>query len=138
MEDGGVCGIFCSHRYPHTSHHARNYLPRGLKGADLVVYTTLHSFGIQVDVLPVMIEDEYDSDDSDDTDGSEGRRFCRSKGKSSVHTKYRGKVHIGAQLWPHQCARNDCEDPVSTVSGIESDLAQDEAKRNLHQIKMLY
>jgi len=115
MEEGGVCGIFCSHTYPHTSNHARQYLPRGLKGADLVVYTALHSFGFQVDVLPVMIEDK---DEGDDSDNSEDEEYHRRRGRSFIHRKFSGRVHVGAELWPHQCVQNDCEGPVSTVSAI--------------------
>lgn len=117
MEEGGVCGIFCSHTYPHTSNHARQYLPRGLKGADLVVYTALHSFRFQVDVLPVMIEDE---DEGDDSDNSEDEEYHRRRGRSFIHRKFSGRVHVGAELWPHQCVQNDCEDPVSTVSAIRA------------------
>lgn len=73
---GGVLGAFCSHAYPHASEDASVLLPRGLKGADLVLYSVLHSLGVQVDVLPVMIghgyfdikKDWWDSDGYSDTD----------------------------------------------------------------------
>jgi hypothetical protein len=125
MAEGGILGIFCSHAYPHTSNHAREFFPRGLKGADLVVYTALHSFGIQVDVQPVMIEG--------------GVQDCRRReGRTSIRRKFYGKVHVGAEMWPHQCAQNFCEEPVSRVSAIEVLLTRDETTRKLHQIKMLY
>jgi hypothetical protein len=134
MAKGGILGIFCSHAYPHTSNHAREYFPRGLKGADLVVYTALHSFGIQVDVLPVMIvesgviEDEYIED----------QKCRRREGRASIRRKFWGKAHVGTEMRPHQCAQNYEEEPVSRVSAIEVLLTRDEATRKLHQIKMLY
>jgi hypothetical protein len=150
MAEGGILGIFCSHGYPHTSNHAREFFPRGLKGADLVVYTALHSFGIQVDVLPVMIEGgvieyEYESDDSDDNedesddnDDREDQDHRRREGRTSKCTRIYGKVHVGTEMRPHQCAQNYCEDPISRVSAIGVLLTRDEAMRKLHQIKMLY
>ncbi|OKO99838.1 hypothetical protein PENSUB_8055 [Penicillium subrubescens] len=76
MKTGGVLGAFCSHAYPHASEDASALLPRGLKGADLVLYSVLHSLGIEVDVLPVMIghgyldieDDWWDSDEYTETD----------------------------------------------------------------------
>ncbi|KAJ5595152.1 uncharacterized protein N7459_001360 [Penicillium hispanicum] len=56
---GGVLGIYCSHAYPHSSSQASALLPRGLKGADLALYSTLKSLGIELDVLPILCaEDE--------------------------------------------------------------------------------
>lgn len=120
MEDGGICGIFCSHAYPHTSDDAREYLPRGLKGTDMAVYTVLRSFGIQVDVLPVMI-------DNDDR-GRQAYRRQKGKTRGFVRKKFSGQAHVGAELWPYRRALNDYGDPVSTVSAIEVFfLAKDEA-----------
>ncbi|KAI9926316.1 hypothetical protein MW887_004080 [Aspergillus wentii] len=57
MKEGGVLGFYCSHAYPHTSEVAELQLPRGLKGADLVLYSVLKSLGIEVNVLPVLEND---------------------------------------------------------------------------------
>jgi AAA ATPase containing von Willebrand factor type A (vWA) domain len=53
-------------------------LPRALKGADLVLYSVFKSLGIQIDVVPVIMEDDYKGDDyeedeyeGDDSDQSE-------------------------------------------------------------------
>ncbi|KAF9887164.1 hypothetical protein FE257_010418 [Aspergillus nanangensis] len=54
MSQGGVLGVYCSHAYPHASEIANMQLPRGLKGADLVLYTVLQSLGIEVDIRPVL------------------------------------------------------------------------------------
>jgi hypothetical protein len=110
------------------------YLPQSLKGADLVVYTALNSFGIQVDVLSVMIEDQHESDDSDD---SEDQGCRHRKGRSFIHKKFQ---------WKGACRGRVVVSPVfpkllrgSSFNGsaIEVLFAQNEAKRKLHQIKML-
>lgn len=62
-----------------------------------------------------MIEDE---DEGDDSDNSEDEEYHRRRGRSFIHRKFSGRVHVGAELWPHQCVQNDCEDPVSTISAI--------------------
>ncbi|KAL2830432.1 hypothetical protein BJY01DRAFT_260876 [Aspergillus pseudoustus] len=54
MKDGGVLGFFCSHAYAHSSELAQNYLPRGLKGADLVLYSVFRSLGAEVSVVPII------------------------------------------------------------------------------------
>jgi hypothetical protein len=51
---GGILGVNCSHAYPHASSQARELLPRGLKGADLAVYSLFKSLGIDAHVLPVL------------------------------------------------------------------------------------
>jgi hypothetical protein len=51
---GGIVGVHCSHAYPHASSQAQELLPRGLKGADLAVYSVFKSFGIDAHVLPVL------------------------------------------------------------------------------------
>ncbi|KAF3392552.1 hypothetical protein F1880_008831 [Penicillium rolfsii] len=54
MKEGGILGVNCSHAYPHASSQARELLPRGLKGADLAVYSVFKSLGIDTHVLPVL------------------------------------------------------------------------------------
>ncbi|KAL2865967.1 2OG-Fe(II) oxygenase [Aspergillus lucknowensis] len=54
MKEGGVLGFFCSHAYAHSSKLAHAQLPRGLKGADLVLYSVLKSLGVDVDILPIL------------------------------------------------------------------------------------
>lgn len=58
---GGILGVHCSHAYPHASSQAQELLPRGLKGADLAVYSVLMSLGIDAHVLPVLSQkhDDY-------------------------------------------------------------------------------
>lgn len=51
---GGILGVHCSHAYPHASSQARELLPRGLKGADLAVYSVFKSLGIDSHVVPVL------------------------------------------------------------------------------------
>ncbi len=51
---GGILGVHCSHAYPHTSSKAQELLPKGLKGADLAVYSVFKSLGIDARVLPVL------------------------------------------------------------------------------------
>lgn len=41
-------------------------LPRALKGADLVLYSVFKSLGIQINVVPVIMEDDYKEEDYDD------------------------------------------------------------------------
>lgn len=38
-------------------------LPRALKGADLVLYSVFKSLGIYINVVPVIMEDDYKGDD---------------------------------------------------------------------------
>ena len=68
---GGAFGFYCSHAYPHTSDEASMLLPRALKGADLVLYSVFKSLGIQIDVVPVIIEDDYQGDDDEEDDYEE-------------------------------------------------------------------
>lgn len=51
-------------------------LPRALKGADLVLYSVFKSLGLQIDVVPVIMEDDckedyYEEDEEDDSGPSE-------------------------------------------------------------------
>ena len=52
-------------------------LPRALKGADLVLYSVFKSLGIQINVVPVVMEDDYkaeyeeDEEEEDDSEQSE-------------------------------------------------------------------
>lgn len=104
---GGVLGAFCSHAYPHASSDASALLPRGLKGADLVLYSVLHALGVEVDVLPVMIgcgnkdinriemdsSDYYESDrhiSTDEDDYSDGKHRW---GYESDHNLNSGEDH---------------------------------------------
>ena len=71
---GGVLGSFCSDAYPHTSSDVSVLLPGGLKGADLVLYSVLHSLRVEVEVLSVVIGHGYNDIESDywrDTEDSE-------------------------------------------------------------------
>jgi hypothetical protein len=58
---GGILGIHCSHAYPHASFNAQELLPKGLKGADLAVYSVFRSLGIEAHVLPLLRQkhDDY-------------------------------------------------------------------------------
>lgn len=47
-------GFFCSHSYPHSSTAAVSGLPRGLKGADMSIFSVLQSLGLMVKVLPIL------------------------------------------------------------------------------------
>ena len=60
---GGTLGFFCSHAYTHASDEAPMLLPRALKGPDLVLYSVFQYFGIQIDVLLVIFENNYGSYD---------------------------------------------------------------------------
>lgn len=62
---GGILGVNCSHAYPHASSQAQGLLPKGLKGADLAVYSVFKSLGIDVHVLPVLRQKHDDSLESD-------------------------------------------------------------------------
>lgn len=57
---GGILGVHCAHAYPHASSQAQELLPKGLKGADLAVYSVFQSLGVDVHVLPVLKEKECD------------------------------------------------------------------------------
>ncbi|KAJ5717430.1 hypothetical protein N7488_003076 [Penicillium malachiteum] len=65
LNQGGNLGIFCSHSYPRTAGNARQLLPHGLKGVDLLIYAALNSFGLKVEVLPVIVKDRYHDWDGD-------------------------------------------------------------------------
>lgn len=126
----GFAEYFALLRTPIHQNMPEQYLPQSLKGADLVVYTALNSFGIQVDVLSVMIEDQHESDDSDD---SEDQGCRHRKGRSFIHRNVSGKVHVGAELWSHRCSQNYCEDPVST--GVQLRFSLLRMKQNASSIK---
>lgn len=71
---GGVLGSFCSDAYPHASFDVSVLLPGGLKGADLVLYSVLHSLRVEVEVLPVVMGHGYNDIESNywcDTEDSE-------------------------------------------------------------------
>ncbi|KAJ5579842.1 uncharacterized protein N7459_005827 [Penicillium hispanicum] len=104
----GVLGFFCSHAYPHTSDDASQFLPHGLKGADLALYAVLRSFRIQVEVLPVLISDDEKLEDSDLSYGSSD---------SDDYYKYKevGKTLVGTSLQSFFCANNWADEPVSEV-----------------------
>lgn len=51
---GGAMGFFCSHSYPHSDTAAASGLPRGLKGADMSLFSVLQSLGLMVKVLPIL------------------------------------------------------------------------------------
>ena len=56
-------------------------LPRALKGADLVLYSVFKSLGIQIHVVPVIMEDDYkgDEDEGDDSEQSEKEQVASEK-----------------------------------------------------------
>ncbi|KAI9776050.1 MAG: hypothetical protein M1839_000653 [Geoglossum umbratile] len=66
MKDGGVIGIYCSHKYAHTTSDAGLRLPFALKGSDLTVYSIFRALGVPVKSRPI-IDLTYlcDSDDED-------------------------------------------------------------------------
>ena len=55
---GGVLGMFCAHAYPTTSNLAQILLPQALKGADLALYSSFESLGLEVEILPVLEDEE--------------------------------------------------------------------------------
>ncbi|KAL5366645.1 hypothetical protein BJX96DRAFT_161263 [Aspergillus floccosus] len=59
MTPGGILGIYCSHAYPHTSPVAQELLPSILKGSDLMVYSIFQSFGIEIVILPILKDQDY-------------------------------------------------------------------------------
>ncbi|OQD86871.1 hypothetical protein PENSOL_c084G03942 [Penicillium solitum] len=71
MKEGGAFGFYCSHAYPHTSDEAPMLLPRALKGADLVLYSVFKSLGIQINVVPVIMEDDYKGDEDEEDECEE-------------------------------------------------------------------
>jgi hypothetical protein len=121
---GGVLGSFCTHAYPHTADNATTLLPRGLKGADLVLYSVFDSLGIEVEMLPVIIgsgENDYYYGSSSNDDGSSSNDYSSSNDKHGsdddyyTYAKLDEKVHIGLWLEPHFSADNWEDDPVSQV-----------------------
>lgn len=92
-------------------------LPQGLKGSDLVVYAVLKSFGMNVEVLPVIIEREYDYGDYDseiDELGPEAEeRIYKEKEEERKKQKEKEEkggpearsnpyAHIGNSLMPYK------------------------------------
>ncbi|KAJ5681892.1 uncharacterized protein N7477_001832 [Penicillium maclennaniae] len=132
MSNGGVLAIYCSHAYPHSVEEANLLLPRGLKGSDLVVYAVLKSFGIEVEVLPVIIEQEYDYGDFDsdiDELGPEAEERLYGERKENLK-KQKEKVekggrearsnpyaHIGESLMPYR--RHDDEEVPNVYKFIK-------------------
>ena len=114
---GGVLGIYCSHAYPHSVEEANLLLPRGLKGSDLVVYAVLKSFGMTVEILPVIIEQEYDYGDYDSEieilGSKEEDRIYKEKEEKRKKQKEKEEkggpaarsnpyAHIGKSLMPYK------------------------------------
>ncbi|KAJ5659036.1 hypothetical protein N7507_005487 [Penicillium longicatenatum] len=116
MPKGGVLGIFCSHAYPHTASNVENLLPQGLKGGDMTVYAALRSLGVNVNVLPVIIDDEesYFDDEEEEIAKKDAER---SPERSAEYLQYNnlGKrvVHVGAKLQPPQVIDEDEEGGLS-------------------------
>lgn len=50
--------MFCAHAYPTTSNLAQVLLPQALKGADLALYSSFESLGLNVEILPVLEGEE--------------------------------------------------------------------------------
>ncbi|KAJ5729276.1 uncharacterized protein N7483_003784 [Penicillium malachiteum] len=97
MKQGGTLGISCSHSYPYTAKNVSELLPDGLKGADFQHYAGLHSFGLEVEVLPVIVDDE-----SDDYKGSDDGASDESPDIDEYYYQYEqiGKhVFVGSHLW---------------------------------------
>ena len=135
---GGVLGSFCSHAYPHASSDVSVLLPGGLKGADLVLYSVLHSLGVEVEVLPVVIghgykerehwgetEDGEDGEDGEsDTNNTSGRRRKDKKEKKrkrdddACYTYYEPvkKARVGSCLRPYVSANSMGEESFTEVS----------------------
>ncbi|KAJ5381351.1 uncharacterized protein N7496_003779 [Penicillium cataractarum] len=103
LKTGGTLGSFCTHAYPHTADDAYTLLPRGLKGADLVLYSVLKAFGIKVKVLPVIIQKDFSPNNSDSDD------------EYYEYARLDGKVYIGSYLTPRFSANNFEDDPLSKV-----------------------
>lgn len=138
---GGVLGVFCSHAYPHASDNASILLPRGLKGADLVLFSVLHSLGVEVDVLPVMFahgfrdmtrdywdSEDYDDSEHDDDTGIDHNENSKNKGKNNnkgqeiddvdsyAYLDPGLKTHIGKSLNPFVAADSYEDQPFVEVS----------------------
>lgn len=140
---GGVLGSFCSHAYPHASSNVSVLLPGGLKGADLVLYSVLHSLGVEVEVLPVVIghgykerdhwsetefreEDGEDGEDGEsDTNNTSGRRRKDDKKEKkrkmdddACYTYYEPakKARVGLCLRPYVSANTMGEESFTDVS----------------------
>lgn len=94
---GGVLGIYCSHAYPHATDIAEHLLPRGLKGADLALFSVLKSFGLGVVVRPVLQKKDdpyHDADDDNPGDENPGDNNP-DDGRSEVNGELVGNAMHG-------------------------------------------
>lgn len=59
-------------------------LPRALKGADLVLYSVSKSLGIQINVVPVIMEDDYkrEEDEEDEYEEDDSEQSEKEQGAS--------------------------------------------------------
>lgn len=73
---GGILGVYCSHAYPHAAKFASKLLPRGLKGADLALFSVLKTLGLEVDVRPVL-ENLWEASECDDGGYAAERKMNR-------------------------------------------------------------
>ncbi|KGO55244.1 Oxoglutarate/iron-dependent dioxygenase [Penicillium expansum] len=122
MKEGGAFGFYCSHAYPHTSDEASMLLPRALKGADLVLYSVFKSLGIQIDVVPVIIEDDYqgDDDEEDDYEEDDSSPFDNEQGASQKEqgASQKGQVRVGDKLHSYKATGMMTEDGESSLQAL--------------------
>lgn len=76
-------------------------LPRALKGADLALYSVFKSLGIQINVVPVIMEDDYKGDEDEEDEDEEDEDDSEQSGKEQVASeKEQGASEKGEQRHP--------------------------------------
>ncbi|KAJ5926048.1 hypothetical protein N7516_007821 [Penicillium verrucosum] len=113
MKEGGAFGFYCSHAYPHTSDEAPMLLPRALKGADLVLYSVFKSLGIQINVVPVIMEDDYKEEDYDDYEEDNSEQSEKGEQQQS------DKVRVGHKLHPYVASDHMTEEGESSLRALD-------------------
>lgn len=63
----GAMAIYCAHAYPHNTPHAKELLPRALKGSDMAIWAVYKALGLLIGNLPVIYNHGYDADVDDDS-----------------------------------------------------------------------
>ncbi|KAJ5083628.1 hypothetical protein N7456_013055 [Penicillium angulare] len=129
MKSGGVFGIFCSHAYPHTSKNASALLPSCLKGSDLVLYAVMHSLGMKVDVLPVLMyenDDDYNREGLSDGSSDEDTSYSTYKSFDKevlVGDQLRGEFYAGdfyddssSKIIQESCERRVYKKPITWIT----------------------
>ncbi|OQD67640.1 hypothetical protein PENPOL_c003G00358 [Penicillium polonicum] len=148
MKEGGAFGFYCSHAYPHTSDEAPMLLPRALKGADLVLYSVFKSLGIQINVVPVVMEDDYkaeyeeDEEEEDDSEQSEKDQGAseedqgasekdqrasekdqgtseKDQGASEKEQGASARVRVGDKLHPYVALNMETEEGESSLQALD-------------------